>query len=550
MQLAQRLGKNFEKRAAILDIGSEASSSPSVAAAQELTAEASKPKITMPEWIVLAAKRNPISTESGGAVIIQPAATEKILVSNKGLEIKNGWLIYKDSKELIAGRREGVPWWTGGVEARQLEQAKQKPALTRFVPGRVGPGLTDEIEDVVQNMKQGNTVAVEQHYALWYDRRRDDHERIRRMTGEVWPPFYELPFARSGKDTAWDGLSKYDLTKYNTWYWSRLAQFANLAEQNHLSLIHQHYFQHNIIEAGAHYADFPWRTANNINNTGFVEPVNYAGEKRIFYAEQFYDVSNPVRRKLHQQYIEQCLNNFKNNSSVIQLTSEEFTGPLHFVEFWLQTIADWEKKNQSKQITGLSTTKDVQDAILKNPKYAPAVDLIDIRYWYYQTNGEPYAPEGGKNLAPRQWARQMKSKGTSFDQVYRAVKEYRLKYPDKGVMYSAEGADRFGWAIFIAGGSMPVLPKNIDSDFLKAAAGMQPSKASENYMLAGKEGVIAMANDKQSVTIDLSSYTGNYAINFIDMASGALLPGTKTVTAGKAVTIELPKQGVMLWLKK
>ena len=64
-------------------------------------------------------------------------------------------------------------------------------------------------------MKATNTIGMEQNYGLWYDRRRDDHERIRRMDGEVWPPFYELPFARSGKETAWDGLSKYDLTKYN-----------------------------------------------------------------------------------------------------------------------------------------------------------------------------------------------------------------------------------------------------------------------------------------------------------------------------------------------
>jgi hypothetical protein len=89
------------------------------------------------------------------------------------------------------------------------------------------------------------------------------------MDGEVWPPFYELTFARSGKDTGMDGLSKYDLTKYNPFYWGRLKEFADLADHEGLLLVHQNYFQHNIIEAGAHYADFPWRTANNINNTGF-----------------------------------------------------------------------------------------------------------------------------------------------------------------------------------------------------------------------------------------------------------------------------------------
>lgn len=217
-------------------------------------------------------------------------------------------------------------------------------AITRFVPGRIGPGLTDNLQDVVDSMKANNIIALNQHYALWYERRRDDHERIRRMDGEVWPPFYELPFKRTGIDTAWDGLSKYDLTQYNQWFWTRMQQFAALAGQEGRVLLYQNYFQHNIIEAGAHYADFPWRTANNINHTGFNEPVNFAGDKRIFYAEQFYDVQQPERRKLHQQYIWKCLDNFKNNSNVIQFTAEEFTGPLHFVQFWLQTIADWEQK--------------------------------------------------------------------------------------------------------------------------------------------------------------------------------------------------------------
>ena len=56
--------------------------------------------------------------------------------------------------------------------------------------------------------------------------RRDDHERVRRRDGDVWGPFYEQPFARSGKGTAWEGLSKYDLNRPNAWYWNRLKQFA------------------------------------------------------------------------------------------------------------------------------------------------------------------------------------------------------------------------------------------------------------------------------------------------------------------------------------
>ena len=91
----------------------------------------------------------------------------------------------------------------------------------------------------------------------------------------------------------WD-LSRYDLTRYNPWYWRRLGEFADICDQRGLVLFHQNYFQHNILEAGAHWADFPWRPANNINETGFPEPPLYAGDKRIFMAEQFYDVPNNI----------------------------------------------------------------------------------------------------------------------------------------------------------------------------------------------------------------------------------------------------------------
>jgi hypothetical protein len=349
-------------------------------------------------------------------------------------------------------------------------------------------------------MAESKAIAFEHNYGLWYDRRRDDHQRVKRLDGEVWPPFYELPFARSGKDTAWDGLSKYDLTKYNPFYWDRLKQFANQASQKGMLLIHQNYFQHNIIEAGAHFADFPWRTANNINNTGFPEPPPYAGDKRIFMAEQFYDITNPVRKELHKKYIRQCLNNFKDNNNVIQFIGEEFTGPLHFVQFWLDEIALWEKETGKHPLIGLSVTKDVQDAILADAKRNKNVDIIDIRYWHYQADGTVYEPKGGQNLAPRQQARLLKPKKTSFEQVYKAVKEYKEKFPTKVVIYSGDNYTEFGMAVFMAGGSLPVLQNNVDADLIKAAVGMKPvvSTNKNEYILSdGKYSIVYNSETKK-----------------------------------------------------
>ena len=100
-------------------------------------------------------------------------------------------------------------------------------------------------------------------------------------------------------------------------------------------------------------------------------------------------------------YIRKCLDEQAGTTNVIQLTGAEFTGPLHFMQFWLDTVAQWERDTGKHVIVGLSATKDVQDAILSDPVRAPIVSVIDIRYWWYQLDGKPYAPLGGLSMRLR-----------------------------------------------------------------------------------------------------------------------------------------------------
>lgn len=549
-QLAERLGKDVSKRAQLLEVPTEASSSPPVSVAMELTRLSTKPHRSMSDFIDSAAFRTPILVAAKGVKTIDqigykvPAKT----VSGPPMLLSNGWLL-RGGAPLIGGRNE-EPWWRGSLQPKEI--LASKPALTRFVPGRTGIGLTDDLEQVVAWMKEKHVLSAEHNYGLWYDRRRDDHERIRRMDGEVWPPFYEQPFARSGIDLGWDGLSKYDLSKYDGFYWNRLKHFADLADQNGLVLVNQNYFQHNIIEAGAHWVDSPWRSANNINSTGFPEPPPFAGDKRIFMAEQFYDVSNPARRALHRAFIRQNLDNFKDNTGVIQLTSAEFTGPLHFVQFWIDVIKEWEQETGKHPVIGLSTTKDVQDAILADPARAAVVDLIDIRYWHYQFNGDAYTPEGGKNLAPRQHARLLKPKRSSFEQVYRAVSEYHSRFPRKAVMYSADGWDSFSWASFMAGGSIAQLPAALSPGFLVAAGSMHPVKPVSPgiYELKGESGSIYYFKDAQNLNSDLSSIKGTLIATWINPADGKpVAPDTRVKAAANASFTKPVKGDAVLWLR-
>ncbi|MCX2476651.1 DUF6298 domain-containing protein [Pedobacter sp. MC2016-05] len=537
-QLKDRLGNEVEGRTFLLPVETEASSSPPVDVAQKLTKLAYKSALTISGYIDSATERNKISTELNQAKSIDKIGVEKVIqpMLAEAMTVKNGWLVR--GNEVVVGNRQDVPWWNGS--ARPYGLKKTKFHATRFVPGREGNGLTDDLNEITDSMQNGSVKVLDHNYGLWYDRRRDDHERIRRMDGEVWAPFYELPFARSGQEKAWDGLSKYDITKYNLWYWDRLKTFANLADQKSLVLIHQNYFQHNIIEAGAHYADFPWRTANNINNTGFPEPVPYAGDKRIFMAEQFYDISNENRKAIHKAYIRKCLENFDGNSGVIQLIGAEFTGPLHFVQFWIDTIKEWEKETGTHPIIGLSVTKDVQDAILADKSRADVVDLIDIRYWHYQADGTAYAPKGGLNLAPRQHARLLKPKKTSFEEVYHAVSEYKEKFPTKAVIYSGDNYDSLGWATFMAGGSLSNI-QGFDKKFLSTVSFMKAflpgGKSAGQYGLenTGKAYILYNASG-ESIDLDLSKVAGKFSMKVLNTRNGKILKEEK-INAGAIVKL-------------
>lgn len=358
-----------------------------------------------------------------------PAAPAPTATAERRLTLENGWLMVDGKK--LSGKQTEVTWWKGRLEASRAKEFG--PALTRFAPGRAGTGLTDEIAAVAKGMVQRGEVALRHHYGLWYDRRRDDHQLIRRPDAEVWPPFFEQPFLRSGQGKAWDGLSRYDLTRYNPWYFGRLREFAVEARRHGLVLINEMYFQHNILESAAHWIDSPWRPVNNINDTGFTEPPPFDGDT-VKMAREFYDVNHPVRRALHRAYIRQCLANLADEPNVVHTLTAENSGPLHFMQFWLDVVAEWERETGRHPLIALSAPKDVQDAILADPVRAAVVDVIDLTYWFRTAKGDEFAPKGGELLAPRQHLRLWKKGRPNAASIAAMAAEYRAKFPGKAVI--------------------------------------------------------------------------------------------------------------------
>lgn len=438
-------------------------------------------RLGAPALRALEIRPTPRSPVSAARFAPEVTAHAQTISAHTSLMLAGGWLT--NGGMIATGRQATVSWWRGSTHPERA--AEVGPALTRFVPDRIGPGLTDDLEEVADGMVARGEVALRHNWGLWYDRRRDDHQMVRRADGDVWPPFFEQPWARSGRGVASNGLSRYDLEKFNPWYFSRLAEFARIARARGLVLVNEMYFQHNILEAGAHWAEFPWREMNNVSATGFPEPPPYAGGKRIFMAEMFYDVSHPRRRELHRAYIRHCLANLAAESNVMHTLGEEFSGPLSFHEFWLDVVAEWKAETGHRPLIALSAPKDVQDAILADPRRAALIDVIDLKYWWRTPKGL-YAPAGGQNLAPRQHERLWKGGKPSAADLAGMVREYRARFPEKAVITPLAQGDP--WLLVASGASFADLPASTDPVLLRALATMRPPAEAPGTALVSDDG--------------------------------------------------------------
>lgn len=456
--------------------------------------------------------------------------------AGRPLSIGNGWIIGGD--KLLAGGQRPITWWRGSVLPKRSKIFHSN--ITRFVPGRAGKGLTDDLDELTDSMLEENQVSLRHHYGLWYDRRRDDHERTRRIDADVWPPFLEQPWARTGKGESWHRLSEYDLTQFNPWYFRRLREFAEHSRDKGLVLINEMYFQHNILESGTHWVDSPWRPTNAVQPTGFTEPPPWEGDT-VVMADEFYDVNHPVRRPLHRAYIRKSLENFADHPNVLHTVSAEFTGPLHFVEFWLDVIAEWQEETGQDAKIALSTTKDVQDAILEDPERSGLIDVIDFTYWYRTDTGSEFAPKGGMNLAPRQHARRGGAGGRATgSSIAGMVAEYRERYPDKAIITSLRQAE--GWPFVAAGGSLPELPADVDPQLLSAIPRMQPIPGGPDgqWILAEKgEQYFAYRDSGAPIELDLRNEAGAFELWRIDLETGAVRRD-HLIRGGNTVSLEAP----------
>ena len=477
----------------------------------------------------------------------------------------NGWFVHGDAA--VWGWMQHNGWWRPGQRPNLARRSVGDPL------GDVRPNRTEDLGALTDSMLRYGYPGFEHNYGLWYDRRRDAHDVEVRTDANAVPPFLEQPWARSDEGQAADGLPKYDLTRFNPWYFERLKAFADLCDRKGTVFFHKFYMQHALLETQAHYIDFPWRPGNCLQDTGMPEAIPAANA--------FYDVSNPVRRDLHRRYIRQCLDVLGGNERVVFQISEEYTGPLSFMQFWQDTIAEWEQEHERKVHIGLGATRDVQEAILADAARADAIDVLDLRYWWIKEDGTLYAPEGGREVPGRdfdQGGRQAAE--CPPERIYEKTRSYRDRYPAKAIIDAIEGDRQQCWAFLMAGGSMLVrggisYPDNADpieyiqpagvdiilptyrflrDTLSKTLPEMRPrdmavASTDPTWCLAEEGGaILAYALRGGTFQLDLTSFPGDYTARWFNPRTGDLVEAGET-SGGRPLEFEAPsEEDWVLWL--
>lgn len=482
--------------------------------------------------------------------------------------IVNGRFVMGD--KVVWGGTTGDQFWRG--QPFPGGELNSGICITRWVPGRVGAGLTEDLPALARNMASQGTSFYQAITGLWYDRRRDDHSTLQRKDGMVWAPFLEMPWLRTGKGKAWDGLSLFDLTTFNPWYFKRFKEFAGLCDENGLILYNSIYDTHNLLEYLTHWVDHPFRPANNINETGLPEPPPVEPWARFHGGNQFYDANNPALVKLHRAYIFHVLDELGSANNVIFNLGGEFSGPLEFQRFFMRTVSDWEKQRNRNVRLVLNTSKDITDSILADRELAKQVDVIDTRYWQYRPAGtfsigdDVWAPPGGTNRSFREMVGEsfILQSGVPFstqqEQMYRQVREYTDRFPDKAVVSVYNDVSPI--PSLMAGGAQVVMGNQKDgwagrttfSSFVKKylaaiLMNMKPKDGivednNQNWCLIDDKNTSLLIYSLSGSTITLSKdFSGsNYTGVWFDPLAEKVIPFEDVQAMKKGATIKKPSR--------
>ena len=271
------------------------------------------------------------------------------------------------------------------------------PAITRFAPGRIGPGLTDDLEDGGQPGMPAGAVFY-QHYGLWYDRRRVNHNydgSAERRTGDVWAPFVELPWARSGTG---QGVGRAQQVRPDAVQPVVLRPREGVRRPRRPARARP--LLQLLLPALAGREPFALRrlpVAAGQRHPGHGPAGRGAGGQRLLRRR---------RTRCGATCTGATSATCSTRSAATPTSSSASTASTPGRSS--SCTSGWTRSRSGRRNGGttvriaLEIPKDQLDAILADPVRAPLITAIDVHDWLYRADGSLFAARGGLNRAPRE----------------------------------------------------------------------------------------------------------------------------------------------------
>lgn len=193
------------------------------------------------------------------------------------------------------------------------------------------------------------------------------------------PPLTRRPWLRTGPGLAWDGLPKYDLTRFDPRYFERLSDFADQCNASGIVVEFILFHQHNIYQIPDHYADNPFRPENNINDvelpTG--QPTAYP---------DFYDETKKRLRGFQTAYVDRVLEAL-GGRGVIFTIADEYNWTAEWIEGWVKHIREFGRAHNFAPVVQVAAAHEPTMTLAA----AGGVDSFDLSHYAITPEGEVHS---------------------------------------------------------------------------------------------------------------------------------------------------------------
>ena len=299
---------------------------------------------------------------------------------------------------------DGQPAWTARTgyswfQAQMPPSLAQSfgPAITRFAPGRIGTGVDRRPRGARGRAAAAvapstSTTASGTTAAAWTTTTTDRPSSGRATCGRR---SWNCRGRAAAQGKAWDGLSKYDLARFNPWYFDRISELRRHRRSPRPDPLPQ-------LLLPALAAREPLALRRLPVAAGRTRSRRRACRTRCRPPTCSTTSAHPLRRDLHRRYIRHALDVLGTARTSSTASTASTPGRSSSCSSGSTRSPSGSANADARVFVALEIPKDQMDAILDDPVRGPMITAIDILGWVYRADGALFAARGGINRAPRE----------------------------------------------------------------------------------------------------------------------------------------------------